>query len=229
MAFGACLLLLAGCCLGALGQTPRQKKIPPGEDLHFQTKGKDACSMRVSDQGEIRLRLECRNQARASWCEYSGKPGLCGAFVSNPTLYWSQVVLGLRRLSEPCLAAPVLKPPLCQGAGPEAQLRQEASSLKGTPSLKGPPLSSQQSEDSRPSKVGPRPEGPAQKDSKEAQVGKRSAKKVVRAKPTGPAAGKPTPPGQQARREEEALRIAKEYCWEPLHKICSYIIGIFLG
>ncbi|XP_072474739.1 fibroblast growth factor-binding protein 2 [Notamacropus eugenii] len=212
-----CLLLVVVCCLGALGQTPRQKKINPGEEIHFQTKGKDACTMRVSNQGEIHLRLECRNQGRASWCEYSGKPGLCGAFVSNPTLYWSQVVLGLRKLSEPCLAAPVLRPTMCQAAGPEAQLKQEASSLKDTH------LSSQQSEAPRPSKLGPRSEGPPQKDSQEAQIGKRSTKKAGKVKPTAP------PPVKSTQKEEEAMRMAKEYCWEPLQKICSFIIGIFLG
>ncbi|XP_027691967.1 fibroblast growth factor-binding protein 2 [Vombatus ursinus] len=219
----ACFLLVVLCSLGVLGQTPRQKKIYHGEEIHFQTKGKDACTMRISNQGEIHLRLECRNQGRASWCEYSGKPGLCGAFVSNPTLYWSQVVLGLRRLSEPCLAAPVLKPAVCQGAGPEAQLKQEASSLKSAH------LSSQQSEASRPSKLSPRSEGPLHKDSQEAQMGKRSTRKVGKAKPTAPPPAKPTQQGQHTRKEEEAMRMAKEYCWEPLHKICSYIIGIFLG
>ncbi|XP_043828991.1 fibroblast growth factor-binding protein 2 [Dromiciops gliroides] len=223
MPSGASLLLVAVCCVGALGQTLRQKKINHGEEIHFQTKGKDACTMRVSDQGEIHLRLECRNQGRASWCEYSGKPGLCGAFISNPTLYWSQVVLGLRRLSEPCLAAPVLRPMVCQGAGPEAQLKQEASSLKGAHP------SSQQSEVSRPSKLGSRSEGSPQRDSKEAQMVKGFPKKVGKVKPTAPTPVKPTQQGQQTRREEEAMRIAKEYCWEPLHKICSFIIGIFLG
>ncbi|XP_068930053.1 fibroblast growth factor-binding protein 2 [Petaurus breviceps papuanus] len=223
MPSGACLLLVVVCFLGALGQTPRQKKINHGEEIHFQTKGRDACTMRVSNQGDIHLRLECRNQNRASWCEYSGKPGLCGAFISNPTLYWGQVVLGLKRLSEPCLAAPVLRPTVCQGAGPEAELKQEASSLKGAH------LSSQQSEASRPSKLGPRSEGPPQKDSPEAQMGKKSTKKVGKAKLTAPPPVKSTQQGQNARREEEAMRMAKEYCWEPLHKICSFIIGIFLG
>ncbi|XP_044537445.1 fibroblast growth factor-binding protein 2 [Gracilinanus agilis] len=219
----ACLLLLWACCLGALGQTPKQKRISHGEEIHFQTKGKDACTMRVSDQGEIHLRLECRNQGQFSWCEYSGKLRLCGAFVNNPTLYWSQVVLGLRRLSEPCLAAPVLRLPMCQSAGPEAQLKQEASSLKDAH------LSSLQSEASKPSKLGFRLEGTPQKDSKEAHMVKGSAKKVGKAKPTALPPAKPTQQGQQARREEEARRMAKEYCWEPLQKICSYIIGIFLG
>ncbi|XP_074083588.1 fibroblast growth factor-binding protein 2 [Macrotis lagotis] len=223
MPSGACLLLVVVYCLGALGQTLKQKKITHGEEIHFQTKGKDACTMRVSDQGEIHLRLECRNQGGVSWCEYSGKPGLCGAFVSNPTLYWSQVVLDLKKLSEPCLAAPVLIPPMCQGLGPEVQLKQEASSLKSAH------LSIQQSEASRTSKLGPKSEGPSQKDFKDAQMAITSTKKVGKTKSTSPSPVKPTLQGQHARREEEAMRIAKEYCWEPLHKICSYIIGIFLG
>lgn len=35
--------------------------------------------------------------------------------------------------------------------------------------------------------------------------------------------------GQGSENETEAMKLAREHCWESLHGVCSYIIGIFRG
>ncbi|NWI94464.1 FGFP2 protein, partial [Pitta sordida] len=35
--------------------------------------------------------------------------------------------------------------------------------------------------------------------------------------------------GQESENESEAMKLAREHCWESLHGFCSYIIGIFRG
>ncbi|NWS70121.1 FGFP2 protein, partial [Crotophaga sulcirostris] len=40
---------------------------------------------------------------------------------------------------------------------------------------------------------------------------------------------KPPQHGHGSENETEAMRLAREHCWEPLHGFCSYIIGIFRG
>lgn len=40
---------------------------------------------------------------------------------------------------------------------------------------------------------------------------------------------KPAQHRQGSENEMEAMKLAQEHCWEPLHGVCSYIIGIFRG
>lgn len=39
----------------------------------------------------------------------------------------------------------------------------------------------------------------------------------------------PTQHGQGSENETEAMKLAREHCWESLHGVCSYLIGIFRG
>ncbi|NWX35085.1 FGFP2 protein, partial [Notiomystis cincta] len=39
----------------------------------------------------------------------------------------------------------------------------------------------------------------------------------------------PSRHGQASENETEAMKLAREHCWESLHGVCSYIIGIFRG
>ncbi|NWV00903.1 FGFP2 protein, partial [Upupa epops] len=40
---------------------------------------------------------------------------------------------------------------------------------------------------------------------------------------------KPTQHGQQSENETEAMKLARQHCWESLQGFCSYIIGVFRG
>ncbi|NXH10077.1 FGFP2 protein, partial [Bucco capensis] len=40
---------------------------------------------------------------------------------------------------------------------------------------------------------------------------------------------KPTQHGQGSEIETEAMKLAREHCWESLHGFCSYVIGFFRG
>ncbi|NXI81631.1 FGFP2 protein, partial [Rhipidura dahli] len=39
----------------------------------------------------------------------------------------------------------------------------------------------------------------------------------------------PTRHGQGSKYETDAMKLAREHCWESLHGVCSYLIGIFRG
>ena len=58
-------------------------------------------------------------------------------------------------------------------------------------------------------------------------AGKSSVKKI--GKPPILPLIKPTHHGQGSEYETEAMKLAREHCWESLHGFCSYIIGIFRG
>ncbi|KAL2780022.1 fibroblast growth factor-binding protein 2 precursor [Daubentonia madagascariensis] len=226
MKFIPCLLLVALACLGTLGQAPRQKQGSTGEEFHFQTQGRDSCTMRTSSlgqgAGEVRLRIDCHNQAQAYWCEYSGQPGTCQAFAADPKLYWNQALQELRRLGHACQGAPVLSPSVCQTAGPQAHMQQVASSLTGSPAPK------QHAETAKAGKPPPRPGAPP-KPVKAMQLGKDSVKNMEQATPTTQPMDKATQPGPRSGGNEEAEKKAWEHCWKPFQALCAFLISLFRG
>ncbi|KYO45791.1 fibroblast growth factor-binding protein 2 [Alligator mississippiensis] len=61
------LLLMMISCLGGLGQKLTPKKRSNVEEIRFQTKAKDSCTMTVTGDEEVKLRIECRNQGKSYW------------------------------------------------------------------------------------------------------------------------------------------------------------------
>ncbi|XP_074847842.1 fibroblast growth factor-binding protein 2 [Carettochelys insculpta] len=216
------LLLMMFCCMGGLGQKQAQKKRNNGEEIHFQTKVKDACTMNMSGNGETKLRIECKNQGKSYWCEYTGKPSICRPFNNNPKVYWNQIVLELRKLPNACQSALVLKPTMCQKASTDAHMKQVATSLKPNQNPNW------QTDTAKQRKSAQKP-FTSQKQVKEIQAGKSSAKKAGRPKPSMPPLVKPTQQGQGSENDTESMKLAREHCWESLHTFCSYIISIFRG
>ncbi|NWH66319.1 FGFP2 protein, partial [Geococcyx californianus] len=198
----ALLFLVMICGLGALGQKLKPKKRSNGEEISFRTKAKDVCTMTMTGDEEIRLRIECRSQGMSYWCEFSGKPSVCRAFRNNPKIYWNQVAAELRKLPHACESTQVLKTTMCQKAPTEALMKQIAAGME--------------------------PEDLANQDKAvQREAGKSSVKKT--GKPAALPLIKPTRHGQGSENETEAMRLAREHCWESLHGFCSYIIGIFRG
>ncbi|KAH1170317.1 fibroblast growth factor-binding protein 2 [Mauremys mutica] len=216
------LLLMMICCMGGLGQKQTQKKRSNGEEIHFQTKVKDACTMNMSGNGEMKLRIECKNQGKSYWCEYTGKPSICRPFNNNPKVYWNQIALELRKLPNACQSTLVLKPNMCQKAPTDAHMKQVASSMKPNQNP------SQQADTANQGKSIQKPSA-SLKQVKETQAGKSSAKKAGRPKPSTLPLVKPTHHGQGSENDTEVMKLAREHCWESLHTFCSYIISIFKG
>ncbi|XP_053433486.1 fibroblast growth factor-binding protein 2 [Nycticebus coucang] len=227
MEFIPCLLLLALSCLGTWGQAPLQKQGHAGEEFHFQTQGGGSCTMRHHSSGpgagDVQLRVHCQDQAGPSWCEYSGQPGVCQAFAADPEAYWDQALQELRRRSHPCRGAPVLRPPVCQAAGPQAHMRQVASSLAGSPAPQQHPKTA------KAGKLPSRPGTPA-KRTEATQQGEDSAQKLQQGKPTTRATVTATAtaagPGSVGNQEAEK---AWERCWKPLQALCAFLISFFRG
>ncbi|NXX88678.1 FGFP2 protein, partial [Centropus bengalensis] len=196
----ALLFLVMICSVAGLGHKLKPKKRSNGEEVTFRTKGKDVCTMSMTGDEEIKLRIECKRQGMSYWCEFNGKPSVCRAFRNNPKIYWNQVAAELRKLPHACESTPFLKTTMCQKAPTEALMKQVAAGMepedqKASTSLRG---------------AG---KGPVKK------IGKPAVLPLI----------KPTQHGQGPENETEAMRLAREHCWESLHGFCSYIIGIFRG
>uniref|UniRef100_K7G1K7 Fibroblast growth factor binding protein 2 n=1 Tax=Pelodiscus sinensis TaxID=13735 RepID=K7G1K7_PELSI len=204
------VIILVICCMGGLGQKQTEKRKSSAEEIHFQTKVKDSCTMNMSGNGEMKLRIECKHQGKSYWCEYTGKPSICRPFNNNPKLYWNQIVLELRKLPNACQSTLVLKPTMCQKAPTDAHMKQVVSSLKPSQNP------SQQSDTANQGKSIQKP-------------WKSSAKKAGRPKPSTVPLIKPTQHEQGSENDTEAMKLAREHCWESLHTLCSYIISIFRG
>ncbi|XP_006629267.1 fibroblast growth factor-binding protein 2 [Lepisosteus oculatus] len=195
-AWARAVLCVACCVWLAAGQSKRSG----GEELiRFSTKSKDACAMTVGGQGEVKLRVVCRNQGKSYWCEYVGQPSVCRSFNANPKQYWNQISSELRKTTHACQGTAVLKPSMCQKAPADAHMKQVA--------------------------VGPKPA--SQKPVKTAQekpAQSKPAKKLP--KPPKTATAQPTlVPSSEA----DANKMAQEYCWESLQGVCAYFINLFKG
>ncbi|XP_004579402.2 fibroblast growth factor-binding protein 2 [Ochotona princeps] len=211
-----CMLLLALCCLGTWGQSPRPKPGHSLEEFPFQTRRHDSCIMRISLSGqgarEIRLRVDCHGQHQVYWCEWSGQPDTCPAFVANPKLYWTQVLQQLRHLDHACQEAPVLKPSVCRQAGPQAHLQQMASSLRSIPAP------SQHPQTAKAKKPSQRPTAPVEPVNA-AQLGNAVSSPQSTVKANQP----------EFRGNKEAEKMARELFWEPLRAVLAFLISLFRG
>ncbi|XP_077790737.1 fibroblast growth factor-binding protein 2 [Podarcis muralis] len=204
--------------MGGLGKNPRPKKRSNGDEINFYTKVKDACTMNMSGNGEVTLRIECRSQGKMYWCEYTGNPSLCRSFNKNQRIYWNQIAMDRRKQTNACQPNAVLKPSMCQRAPSEAHMKQVASSIKPNP----------QADTVNQAKAVPNP-ATSPKQVKKSQAGKALLKKTGRPKPSPLPPTKATQEGQMSGNDSEAMKLARKHCWESLHDICSYIISIFRG
>ncbi|KFP80458.1 PREDICTED: fibroblast growth factor-binding protein 2 [Apaloderma vittatum] len=198
----ALLFLIVICGMGGLGQKLKPKKRSNGEEIKFRTKTKDVCTMSISGDEEMNVRIECRSQDTSYWCEFAGKPSVCRAFRNNPKIYWNQVAVELRKLPHACESTKVLKTTMCQKAPTEALMRQIAAGME--------------------------PEDLADEDESVEQTGVRAAG-TSPAHEVGEPLKKPTQHGQGSENETEAMKLAREHCWESLHGVCSYVFDIFRG
>ncbi|XP_061235771.1 fibroblast growth factor-binding protein 2 [Neopsephotus bourkii] len=204
----ALLFLVVICGLGGLGHKLKPKKRSDGEVINFRTKTKDVCTMSMSGDEEMKLRIECKSQAMTYWCEFTGKPSVCRAFRNNPKIYWNQIAMELRKLPHACESTQVLKITMCQKAPSAAFMKQIAAGME-------PGDAANQVKS-------------VQKTSTSGRgAGKSPIKKIL--KPPILPLIKPTRHSQGSENETEAMKLAREHCWESLHGFCSYIIGIFRG
>ncbi|NXE90868.1 FGFP2 protein, partial [Menura novaehollandiae] len=201
----ALLFLVVISGMGGLGQKLKPKKRSNGEEIKFRTKTKDVCTMSMSgDDEEMKLRIACKSQGMSYWCEFTGKPSVCRAFRNNPKIYWNQIAAELRKIPHACESTEVLKTTMCQKAPPEAFMKQVDAGVEPED------LANQEKSD--------------QKASIPIRgAGQSSVQKIQ--KPSN----LPLQHGQRSENETEAMKLAREHCWESLHGVCSYIIGIFRG
>ncbi|KFP73060.1 PREDICTED: fibroblast growth factor-binding protein 2 [Acanthisitta chloris] len=197
------LFLVVICGMGGLGQKLKPKKRSNGEEIKFRTKTKDICTMSVTgDDEEMKLRIQCKSQGMSYWCEFTGKPSVCRAYRNNPKIYWNQIAGALRKIPHACESTEVLRTTMCQKAHPEAVMKQIATGMEPED------LANQEKPVENPST---------------GEGGQNSVKKIQKPSML------PTQHGEGSENETEAMKLAREHCWESLHGFCSYIIGILRG
>uniref|UniRef100_A0A8C4U4F1 Fibroblast growth factor binding protein 2 n=1 Tax=Falco tinnunculus TaxID=100819 RepID=A0A8C4U4F1_FALTI len=204
----ALLFVVVICGLGGLGQKLKPNRRSSGEEINFRTKTKDVCTMSMSGDEEMKLRIECQSQGMSYWCEFTGKPSVCRAFLNNPKIYWNQIAMELRKLPHACESTQVLKITMCQKAHPEALMKQVAAGME---------LEDLANQDKSVQKT----------STSMSEAGISSLKKI--GKPPILPLIKTAQHGQGSEVETEAMKLAREHCWESLHGFCSYIIGFFRG
>ncbi|NXU58589.1 FGFP2 protein, partial [Turnix velox] len=204
----ALLFLIVICGMGGLGHKLKPKKRSNGEEIKFRTKTKDDCTMSMSGDEETKLRIECESQGLSYWCEFTGKPSVCRAFRNNPKIYWNRIAAELRKLPHACESTQVLKTTMCQKAPAEALMKQIAAGME-------------------PDDLGNQDES-VQKTSNSMRGAEKSPIKKTGKLPMLPLM-RSTQHGHGSEIETEAMKLAREHCWESLHGFCSYIIGIFRG
>ncbi|XP_068447694.1 fibroblast growth factor binding protein 2a [Clinocottus analis] len=209
------LVLLLACCLwSAEAQSERRPNIWD-DPITFKTQAKDSCTMSITGQGEFtRLRLACRSSKRSYWCEYVGRPYTCSPYNKNPRHYFVQMMWGLRKLHNACLAPRQIKPHMCRKATEESQMVFSSASF----SRSRPEASARTRPAAQPSR--PQPPRPAPTRPGSAS---QSIRVPTRATPT-PSASPPPPATSPV--VSNAKRTAQRYCWRSLQGICSYVIGL---
>uniref|UniRef100_UPI0037E93DCF fibroblast growth factor binding protein 2a n=1 Tax=Semicossyphus pulcher TaxID=241346 RepID=UPI0037E93DCF len=214
---GPLLLLLACCVWSAEAQTGGRRQSIWDDPIKFNTKNNDLCTMVVTGHGEYtRLRLSCQSNKRSYWCEYLGKPYTCRSYSKNPSHYFVQMMWGLRKLQNACMAPRQIKPHMCRKATDESQMvfssasfsRPDASTRTGAR-----PAAAQ------PARTQPRPAPTRPQSTGQASI-PRVYQRVPTQRRTNP---QPTAPPV----ESNPRRIARLYCWRSLHGVCSYVIGLF--
>ncbi|XP_041652760.1 fibroblast growth factor binding protein 2a [Cheilinus undulatus] len=212
------LLLLACCAWSAESQSTGRRQSIWDNPIKFSTKSKDLCTMIVTGQGDYtKLRVSCQSNKRSYWCEYLGRPYTCRSYNKNPYHYFLQMMWGLRKLQNACMAPKQIKPHMCRKATNESHMvfssasfsRPEASTRTGV----RPPVAAQ------PARSQPRP-APTRPSLTRHPAIPRYPVRVQTQRRTSP---EPTAPAV----ESNAKRIAQMYCWRSLRGVCSYIIGLF--
>uniref|UniRef100_A0A3B4AJQ5 Uncharacterized protein n=1 Tax=Periophthalmus magnuspinnatus TaxID=409849 RepID=A0A3B4AJQ5_9GOBI len=177
------------------------------DPITFNTKTKDKCTMVITGQGEYtKLKLSCQGPKRSYWCEYVGKPYLCGSFNKNPRHYFVQMMWGLRKLNNACQAPRVIKPHMCRKATDESQMVFSSASFPRQPERQKE--ASQARVQQRP--VPTRPAWRRYPESGPIREMQRSGHK------------EPAPTS-----ESHKKRMARLYCWKSMQGVCAYVIGLF--
>ncbi|XP_029019504.1 fibroblast growth factor-binding protein 1 [Betta splendens] len=103
------------------------------------------CTWRAKDVGDsVTLAVKCQKpQARASslTCQYTGRPQLCGGYLSDNSAFWKQVARALKRFQGRVCAdgrAPV-KAGMCKRAPRDAHFKLDAMDSLGPETSSGGP------------------------------------------------------------------------------------------
>ncbi|XP_062380685.1 fibroblast growth factor binding protein 2a [Sardina pilchardus] len=253
------LLLLVACSLWAAeaqnggqngGQNERARSVWD-DPVTFVTKGKDACAMHVTGQGDMTtLRVDCQGGAveRSYWCDYRGKPQTCRAYNNNPRHYFTQIMWDLRKLQNACSGPVVFKPQMCKRASDEARMvfvgasNDEGAAAAARPDQQQRPSRPTQSrpEATRPERpqqtpyrpTRPQPARPTKPDQAKSDQGRplmpRPGSRNNNNNQRKPSTSKPsTPSPTQSTSKIQARKMAQDYCWRSMTGVCAYVIGLF--
>uniref|UniRef100_UPI00398E9F3E fibroblast growth factor-binding protein 1 n=1 Tax=Pristiophorus japonicus TaxID=55135 RepID=UPI00398E9F3E len=107
------------------GSAPKQGR--------FVSPDKAQCkwTLRGEEAADRNLRLECKEELKEYWCEFTGKPSACSKYAGNAKTYWRQITKILKKQKALCSEpSAVLKSGLCKSPK-AAHLKMTSSSLLG--------------------------------------------------------------------------------------------------
>ncbi|XP_053779006.1 fibroblast growth factor-binding protein 3 [Desmodus rotundus] len=244
------LLLLGGSLLAASGRdegaaggaAELSRALAGGSSGRFVSPERQACSwqLRLSAPGPAaggELALRCRGpDGERHQCAYRGEPGRCAAYAARGSLYWKQVLGGLRKKRLPCHDPAPLKARVCagkKGRGAELRLVPGTSppagpTAAGFPRDPKPRVRSRgrpgEPAISRAARVPPPPSthSKGKPSEKKTNGGKRKAVSdpdEERFLGTGP-----DPDGL-----DENAKLTETYCAEKWHSLCNFFVSFWNG
>ncbi|NP_001245285.1 fibroblast growth factor-binding protein 3 precursor [Sus scrofa] len=244
------LLLLGGCLLAAARRDQRAaastaESAPGpvgGSSGRFVSPERHACSWQLlqpapgpSAGSELALRCQAPDGAQHQ-CAYRGEPWRCAAYAARSSLYWKQVLGGLRRKPRPCHDLSPLKARLCAGKkGHGAELRLVPhESAPADPIASGFPRDSKLPARSRgrPREPAPGPGARAPPPPSAPPIGKPSEKKTKWGKRKAALDPEeeqtlgtwPDPDGL-----DENAKLTETYCAEKWHSLCNFFVNFWNG
>ncbi|XP_020662245.3 fibroblast growth factor-binding protein 1 [Pogona vitticeps] len=106
---------------GKSKKTPGQKSSLKGK---FITKEKFVCTWMVNEAQTAMLKIDCKKEAKAFSCEFSGNPSTCPQYPENRKAFWKQITRSLKNKKMMCQdSKSILKSRLCNKGPPSAHLR----------------------------------------------------------------------------------------------------------
>lgn len=233
------LILLLGCLSTLRSEAAKNEKqaSKKGESPsfarsgQFSTKDKHACAWRISGDQPVSFEVTCNQQQNQSYeCAYEGEPQRCPAYSTKAKQYWKHILGKMKKTKNACEDT-TLKSRICKkGAATESQLRlvQQSPGTTEGGKAKGKgrrgELEMAQEPRAFSANLAPAP-------GKKGKAGKQKATE----KSDG-SSDMPAPPptgGLQATAKDEIVELnedlAKEYCAENLHSLCSFFVNFWNG
>ncbi|XP_069095957.1 fibroblast growth factor-binding protein 3 [Pleurodeles waltl] len=235
-------LILLLSCLGTLLSAAAKNEKQAGKkgggpsfakSGQFSTKDNHACAWKISGDQPVSFVVSCTQQQNQSYeCAYEGDPQRCPAYSIKAKQYWKHILGKMRKAKNAC-EDKTLKSRICKkGTATDSQLRlvQKSPSAVEEGKAKG---KGRRGELEMAQEPGLRAFS-ASLDTAPEKKGKAGKQKAAeKSDGSSDMPGSPPTDVMQATPKDEIVELnedlAKEYCAENLHSLCSFFVNFWNG